>query len=186
MTKSGNAGAPTPGPDGAQLKSARPRRDARSRHLSSLSLRCSHRLWRRSVEVWVLSGTPAQLALYAFQRCALADFSLLGIQRREKAPEQNQLARRLSGLAGRSAEIRRGRADAIRGFRNGAYGLIQVDAQGSIVHEWRMPADPEVFPNGNIIVYDNRTGKSQHNHLSYLPHGQAFGWSRIAEINPCA
>lgn len=44
--------------------------------------------------------------------------------------------------------------------------------------------DPDILPNGNIIIYDNRTEKSQHNHLSYLPHGQAFGWSRIVEINP--
>ena len=44
--------------------------------------------------------------------------------------------------------------------------------------------DPDALANGNIVVLDNRTRKSQHNGLHYLPQGQSFGWSRIVEINP--
>lgn len=44
--------------------------------------------------------------------------------------------------------------------------------------------DPDLLPNGNILIYDNRTERSQHNHLSYLPEGQGLGHSRIVEINP--
>ena len=44
--------------------------------------------------------------------------------------------------------------------------------------------DPDILPNGNILLFDNRTVISQHNRLTYTPHGQALGQSRIVEINP--
>lgn len=44
--------------------------------------------------------------------------------------------------------------------------------------------DPDLLPNGDITIFDNRTQKSQHNHLTYQPQGQLFGQSRIVEINP--
>lgn len=44
--------------------------------------------------------------------------------------------------------------------------------------------DPDLLPNGNILIYDNRTEISQHNHLTYKPKGQGLGQSRIIEVNP--
>ena len=44
--------------------------------------------------------------------------------------------------------------------------------------------DPDALANGNILILDNRTETSQHDHLTYKPQGQAFGQSRIVEINP--
>ena len=44
--------------------------------------------------------------------------------------------------------------------------------------------DPDALPNGNLLIFDNRMEKGQHNALTYIPEGQWFGGSRIFEINP--
>lgn len=44
--------------------------------------------------------------------------------------------------------------------------------------------DPDVLLNGDLLIFDNRAEIAQHNRLTYMPAGQAFGQSRIIEINP--
>ncbi len=44
--------------------------------------------------------------------------------------------------------------------------------------------DPDVLPNGDLLIFDNRAQMAQHNHLTYMPGGQALGRSHIVEINP--
>jgi hypothetical protein len=44
--------------------------------------------------------------------------------------------------------------------------------------------DPDALDNGNILVFDNRTAKGQHNEARYLTEPQAFGYSRLVEIDP--
>lgn len=44
--------------------------------------------------------------------------------------------------------------------------------------------DPDMLANGNLLVLDNRAHVAQRNRLTYKPDGQAFGQSRVFEINP--
>ena len=44
--------------------------------------------------------------------------------------------------------------------------------------------DPDALPNGNLLIFDNRTDKGQHNQAKYHTKPQSFGYSRIIEIDP--
>ncbi|MGH8610465.1 MAG: arylsulfotransferase family protein [Gammaproteobacteria bacterium] len=44
--------------------------------------------------------------------------------------------------------------------------------------------DPDFLPNGNLLVFDNRTDTDQHHQVQHLTEPQAFGYSRVIEIEP--
>ncbi|MGH8581578.1 MAG: arylsulfotransferase family protein [Gammaproteobacteria bacterium] len=44
--------------------------------------------------------------------------------------------------------------------------------------------DPDFLPNGNLLVFDNRTDTDQHHKVQHLTEPQAFGYSRVIEIEP--
>jgi hypothetical protein len=44
--------------------------------------------------------------------------------------------------------------------------------------------DPDLLPDGSILVFDNRTDKSQFNGARHLVEPQRFGYSRVVQLNP--
>ena len=44
--------------------------------------------------------------------------------------------------------------------------------------------DPDALANGDFLIFDNRTEVSELNQASFVADGQAFGYSRVVEINP--
>ncbi len=69
--------------------------------------------------------------------------------------------------------------------------LIVLDKESKLI-KWSMTGpfvrqhDPDVDKEGNIYLFDNRTGISQRDYAHYLPDGQAFGYTRILKIDPAS
>lgn len=91
-----------------------------------------------------------------------------------------------SALASRLSEVSEG--DIMVSLRTINAVMILDRKDKSILWSFRGPFlrqhDPEILPDGTLLVYDNRTDIGQHNGAVYLTEPQTFGYSRILRLDP--
>jgi len=71
--------------------------------------------------------------------------------------------------------------------RPGALAIIGQDTRAvvwSMMGPFLRQHDPDIYPDGTLLVFDNRTEAFQHTPVRWLEEPQAWGYSRLVRIDP--